>query len=650
MLSRTSTFENENFNPLVNEKESLQNYLTYIYYDLLTHEPVEEDAKEDRETPSSTKMMSLKVFKKYLTYASLVSEHMFRVFDKFTRGKLTLEDFSQGLIDLLTNEPKKLTKLIFEVCDFNWYNRVFLEDVKLFLIYLDPRRDGEYRYKYDKSLLEEFEDIIYDNSDFLYACNPTNNKRGSSTSLNKLDKSADKSSDKSKQLTLQEFERLFLNSEIIFKIRNLIHEGIPLCLDNLKVFKKEVEFNETVNQVQVHSMLKTANSVNSLNDKGRQGRAESRSKSPVDRHNMYRFDSVDIGETGRMTTKSRDPSSRNKLPVREASREATTRQKVSMFNSEVNRAESRNNSKELTRRKSSLNHTSAIREMYRQSSRDTSNNTNNNLKTVKTREESSRSPFRKDENANSNNISSTSGGSRKRDSSENLRKSDENENDSEGIKLPVQVNSTTVSSKIKKSKFCTNNNENSDLSGNEANLNKNSKFKNLTIQTDKNSLSRSNTDQPLTSPMNKNDKYDKNDKNSYKYQEAYEDVEKFSLNLNKDVSERFLKPGNPMSRQNSNNSTNSRSRISPNQKKSINYSNTMTTNPNINNISSSNENFENDKTFSKQATYQDCNHTKIIYQGFVYKKTKEDKLRKFYIVFVNKDIIYFNSTREKFRG
>jgi hypothetical protein len=39
-----------------------------------------------------------------------------------------------------------------------------------------------------------------------------------------------------------------------------------------------------------------------------------------------------------------------------------------------------------------------------------------------------------------------------------------------------------------------------------------------------------------------------------------------------------------------------------------------------------------------------------LYEGFVYKLSGSDKMRKFWIAFINKDIFYFNSSKDKFKG
>jgi hypothetical protein len=644
-------------NKLIHEKETLKNYLTYIYHDLITQERESEEETLEQE---SEKLLTLNIFKKYLTYASLISENMFRVFDKFTRGKLTLEDFSKGIIDLLTFDLKKLIKLLFEFCDFNWYNKVYVDDVKLFLIYLDPRRDGVYKNKLDKSLLDEFEYLIYDRRELV--------KSGSSTSDIKFTEIFNSNI----QLNLEEFEHLFINTEIIVKIQKLIHDGIPICLDNLKVFKKEFDFNENLNQIQPMFRKPSSSSTNVVADRTSSRVAESRSRSPNDRQNFFKFDSMDFGESMSINTSTlRDPSSRNKMSAfNSAAREASSSNKMSMYNSmsrdasrealgrnktttntsglrdasrdasrealgrnktTTNTSGLRDASREALGRNKTNTNTSGLRDASREASieafREASSRNNLNIKTLKTRsslKERSQSPAFNNETYNSNSL--TPGESRTKDSSENPSKSDEIEN--EKGNRPV----IPSSSKFKKSKFCTNNNEN--------NTSKSPKHSLRQIKTTNKerstSLSRANTDQPSNSPMNSYSNLKENT-----YQEAYEDSEKFTLNLNKDISDQILKSTKTISRQNSSTSVNS-SNVSPSKKRSSIRVNSLTISMSKNN--SSNEILENEKLNTT------CERNKIIFQGFVYKKTKEDKLRKFYIVFVNKDIIYFNSTREKFRG
>lgn len=105
------------------EKELLKKYFELVYDDLVKKE-------------NENELTNL-IFCSYLKFPSIFSENLFRVINKSRGDKIPLEDFVDGLSEMMTEDIEKLIKIIFLIADFEEKGEVCVQDFKVILRFVD---------------------------------------------------------------------------------------------------------------------------------------------------------------------------------------------------------------------------------------------------------------------------------------------------------------------------------------------------------------------------------------------------------------------------------------------------------------------------------------------------------------------------------
>jgi hypothetical protein len=177
-------------NHFIMEKTLLSRYLVHLYKDLTSREKEKE--------------LSCISFREYTLYSSFVAESLFRVLNKTKGSRLILEDFVDGIENILTADQPKFLKFIFKLCDFDDDESVNVDDIKLVFHYLEESSE-----KNHLNIRAQF-DSIFKKSDYLFLS----------------------------ALKREEFFGLMKNNEkLINGIIRLIHKGLPISSDSVNILK-----------------------------------------------------------------------------------------------------------------------------------------------------------------------------------------------------------------------------------------------------------------------------------------------------------------------------------------------------------------------------------------------------------------------------
>lgn len=81
------------------------------------------------------------MFADYLNIPMFISNKLFSIFDKDDDNFLNLSEFCEGFTSLYGCNYNELTKIIFDLCDFDHDHKIFKKDIKLILFYLSENTD-----------------------------------------------------------------------------------------------------------------------------------------------------------------------------------------------------------------------------------------------------------------------------------------------------------------------------------------------------------------------------------------------------------------------------------------------------------------------------------------------------------------------------
>ena len=106
------------------------------------------------------KSISLNTFNQYLGIQNLISERIFNYIDESKKGKLSKNDFCNGLLKIFFGKIGELSKFTFYICDFNEDGKIYKSDMKLILSYI-PNNSSQQEYikKINKIIDEFFNEI-----------------------------------------------------------------------------------------------------------------------------------------------------------------------------------------------------------------------------------------------------------------------------------------------------------------------------------------------------------------------------------------------------------------------------------------------------------------------------------------------------------
>jgi len=181
-------------NHFIMESPLLSKYLVHLYKDLTSREKEKE--------------LSCISFREYTLYSSFVAESLFRVLNKAKGSRLILEDFVDGISNILTSDMPRFLKFIFKLCDFDDDGSVNIEDIKLVFLYLEDSIE-----KNHINIRAQFESI-FKKSDYLFLS----------------------------ALKREEFFDLMKNNDkLINGLIRLIHKGLPISSDSLNILKMHRE-------------------------------------------------------------------------------------------------------------------------------------------------------------------------------------------------------------------------------------------------------------------------------------------------------------------------------------------------------------------------------------------------------------------------
>jgi predicted Ser/Thr protein kinase len=187
----------------------LRKYLISIFKDLTSRKKT----KEKKEIN-----LSKHIFREYVSLPSIISESIFRIMDRRKQGKLSTQDFVDGMVTLLTGDKDKLTSLVFQIFDLNSDGRVHIDDIKIVLVHLE--RDKNISKDLANSPLLKAKDYLIRDFDKLLASkDPEKELQSSETGI-----------------TEKEYREIFSESHLISKIFKNIYQGIPITPDSANVF------------------------------------------------------------------------------------------------------------------------------------------------------------------------------------------------------------------------------------------------------------------------------------------------------------------------------------------------------------------------------------------------------------------------------
>ena len=148
-----------------NLRPSNNDYITYyfntIYQNLLMREETpNSDINEfnnrsafinNNKLKSAEKGISFKIFCQFFDIQEFICERIFNYLDKSKTGKLTKNEFINGLYTIFFGNLIELYRFTFSLCDFNENNKIHLMNVKLILSYI-PVKTSEEQFEYIKHI------------------------------------------------------------------------------------------------------------------------------------------------------------------------------------------------------------------------------------------------------------------------------------------------------------------------------------------------------------------------------------------------------------------------------------------------------------------------------------------------------------------
>lgn len=181
-------FENVKRNKKFTSPLLLNKYLDNIYMDL--------SAKTKQ---SNERFLPKICFLDFMRLPSIISDNLYRIFDKDDIQRLSYNNFELGMSRILNGTLEDLIKVIYELCDFDNDGFVYLEDIRLILKHVDE----------NSGYLSEFERFV---------------------------KSSDLGKDNFDE---DDFIHFTKNCSVVTFLIKLILNGIPINVDSANIFKLE---------------------------------------------------------------------------------------------------------------------------------------------------------------------------------------------------------------------------------------------------------------------------------------------------------------------------------------------------------------------------------------------------------------------------
>ena len=135
-------------------------YLNMIYQNLLMREETpNQDINEYNnrnvfsinQKQKNEKGISFKIFCQYFDIQEFICERIFKYLDKSKKGKITKNEFINGLNTIFFGNIDELYKFTFFLCDFNENNKIHKFNINLILSYI-PKKTYEEQYEYIKHI------------------------------------------------------------------------------------------------------------------------------------------------------------------------------------------------------------------------------------------------------------------------------------------------------------------------------------------------------------------------------------------------------------------------------------------------------------------------------------------------------------------
>ena len=186
---------NIKLNKTFDDKFLLKKYLIYIYNDLTLR-----NGKKD---PFLTKFS----FFDYTKLPVFMSENLYRIFDRGTVQKLSLEDFIYGMTHFLTANMKDIFEQFFKFCDFDSDDEVQIDDIKLILNYLNVAKKENAAELFPKAMSNQI-----------------------------------------KGFNREEFRILMSHNKLILKCIKVLYDGIPITTDSVNVLKLDKKIFTDLNK------------------------------------------------------------------------------------------------------------------------------------------------------------------------------------------------------------------------------------------------------------------------------------------------------------------------------------------------------------------------------------------------------------------
>ena len=106
------------------------------------------------------KYISNNTFNQYMGIQDLISERIFKYIDKSKKGKITKNDFCNGMYQIFFGNISELSKFTFFICDFNEDGKIYKFDMKLILSYIPMPTNNNYSNQ--QEYIKEINHIIDD--------------------------------------------------------------------------------------------------------------------------------------------------------------------------------------------------------------------------------------------------------------------------------------------------------------------------------------------------------------------------------------------------------------------------------------------------------------------------------------------------------
>ena len=116
----------------VKNTEAFTQYLKQVWKDL-----------KSRSGEETTKGIDKVTFQKYYDVPGLISERLFSVFDTDNKGYLSLNDFTENMINLFSSDLDTLLHFILRFYDFDRDGKISKEDVRIVLSYVPVYKKGK---------------------------------------------------------------------------------------------------------------------------------------------------------------------------------------------------------------------------------------------------------------------------------------------------------------------------------------------------------------------------------------------------------------------------------------------------------------------------------------------------------------------------